>query len=109
MRSLFPDASSAVPEPLAPGAVLLPGFALPSAPAIIDAISTIATAAPFRRMLTPGGRPMSVGMTNCGPVGWVSDRKGYRYSPIDSETGRPWPQMPSVFLDLAGRAAVEAG
>ena len=109
MRSLFPDAHSTAPEPLAPGAVLLPGFALPSAPAIVDAIHGIAAAAPFRRMLTPGGRPMSVAMTNCGPVGWVSDRKGYRYSPIDPETGRPWPEMPSVFLDLAAGAAAEAG
>jgi len=52
---------------------------------------------------------MSVAMTNCGPVGWVSDRKGYRYSPIDPETGRPWPEMPSVFLNLAAGAAAEAG
>ncbi len=52
---------------------------------------------------------MSVAMTNCGRVGWVSDRTGYRYDPVDPDTKVPWPAMPPAFLDLAARAAAEAG
>ena len=48
---------------------------------------------------------MSVAMTNCGSAGWVSDRRGYRYDPIDPLTGQPWPPMPPTFLALAVRAA----
>jgi alkylated DNA repair protein (DNA oxidative demethylase) len=52
---------------------------------------------------------MSVAMTNCGSVGWVTDRKGYRYDPLDPETGRPWPLLPACFAKLGERAAAEAG
>jgi alkylated DNA repair protein (DNA oxidative demethylase) len=52
---------------------------------------------------------MSVAMTNCGRVGWVSDRTGYRYDPVDPDTGSAWPAIPALFLDLAVRAAAEAG
>jgi alkylated DNA repair protein (DNA oxidative demethylase) len=65
--------------------------------------------APFRRMLTPGGHQMSVAMTNCGSVGWVTDRTGYRYDANDSETGKPWPAMPRSFRELAAHAADHAG
>jgi alkylated DNA repair protein (DNA oxidative demethylase) len=91
------------------GAVLLHGFASAEAPALLDAIWRVAAAAPFRRLVTPGGYTMSVAMTNCGRVGWVSDRSGYRYDPVDPDTGAPWPAMPAEFLDLAVRAATEAG
>jgi alkylated DNA repair protein (DNA oxidative demethylase) len=60
-------------------------------------------------MITPGGFRMSVAMTNCGRVGWVSDRSGYRYDPVDPENGQPWPAIPASFLDLARRAAGIAG
>lgn len=60
-------------------------------------------------MVTPGGLVMSVALTNCGTYGWVSDRRGYRYSKIDPETGKPWPEMPEVFMRLARDAANEAG
>jgi alkylated DNA repair protein (DNA oxidative demethylase) len=60
-------------------------------------------------MLTPGGRKMSVGMTSCGTVGWVSDREGYRYSAHDPVSGDPWPPMPDAFRDLATQAAERAG
>jgi alkylated DNA repair protein (DNA oxidative demethylase) len=60
-------------------------------------------------MLTPGGARMSVAMSNCGEVGWISDRRGYRYDGIDPETGRPWPSMPAVLRGLAVRAAAKAG
>jgi alkylated DNA repair protein (DNA oxidative demethylase) len=52
---------------------------------------------------------MSVAMTNCGTVGWVSDESGYRYDPIDPDTGQPWPEIPPPFLDIARRAAEAAG
>jgi alkylated DNA repair protein (DNA oxidative demethylase) len=66
-------------------------------------------AAPFRHLVTPGGHTMSVAMTNCGRVGWVSDARGYRYDTVDPDSGKPWPEMPAPFRDLAARAAVRAG
>ena len=55
---------------------------------------------PFYRPVTPGGRPFSVEMTGLGPLGWVSDRAGYRYQPTHPVTGAPWPPMPQRLLDL---------
>jgi alkylated DNA repair protein (DNA oxidative demethylase) len=52
---------------------------------------------------------MSVAMTNCGALGWVTDRKGYRYEAFDPETGRPWPEMPQAFFEVAAEAAAKAG
>jgi alkylated DNA repair protein (DNA oxidative demethylase) len=94
---------------LDPGAVLLEGFAVSTAEDLLGAVATIAEAAPFRHLETPGGRRMSVAMTNTGRLGWVSDRRGYRYDEIDPLSGRPWPTMPSVFADLARSAASAAG
>jgi alkylated DNA repair protein (DNA oxidative demethylase) len=94
---------------LADGARLLRGFAAAEAPALLDAVAAVAALAPFRQMVTPGGYRMSVAMTNCGRAGWVTDRRGYRYEGIDPDTGRPWPEMPPVFLRLAAAAATEAG
>ena len=101
-----PDEAS---ERLAEGAVLLPGFARPEVAALVSAVSGIAEIAPFRHMITPGGYRMSVAMTSCGAAGWVTDRRGYRYSPADPETRRPWPAMPAIFRLLAARAAVAGG
>ena len=91
------------------GAVLLRGHALGVDRALLAAIEAIARQSPFRRMVTPGGFQMSVAMTNCGRVGWVTDRTGYRYDPRDPETGAAWPAMPDVFRKLAREAASEAG
>ena len=55
---------------------------------------------PFFRPVTPGGRPFSVEMTNLGPLGWVSDRAGYRYQPTHPVTGGPWPPIPGALLVL---------
>ncbi|WP_394850358.1 DNA oxidative demethylase AlkB [Pendulispora brunnea] len=96
-------------EPLAEGAVLLVRFAKSMEMELAAALDAIIGAAPFRHMMTPGGFRMSVAMTNCGQAGWVTDARGYRYDPIDPETGRPWPPLPPSFLDLAARAAKEAG
>jgi len=89
--------------------VLLRGFAASEAALLLEAVTAIAQQAPFRHLVTPGGHTMSVAMTNCGRVGWVSDRKGYRYDPVDPDTKLPWPAMPPAFLDLAVRAAADAG
>lgn len=62
--------------------------------------------APFYRPVTPGGRPLSVRMSNFGPLGWVSDRAGYRYQATHPQTGRPWPDIPPILLDL-WRATVD--
>lgn len=96
-------------QTLAEGALLLRGFALDAAPGLLSAVAAIAEASPFRHLITPGGFRMSVAMTNCGAYGWVSDRRGYRYDPLDPETGQPWPAMPAQFLDLATAAAAAAG
>ncbi|HEY8233858.1 MAG: DNA oxidative demethylase AlkB [Burkholderiales bacterium] len=95
--------------PLAPGAVVLKGFARSCEDALLAAVDAVASLAAFRHMLTPGGRRMSVAMTNCGDAGWISDRAGYRYSSDDPQTGRPWPAMPEAFRDVAAHAAARAG
>lgn len=94
---------------LAPGARLLSAFAVGVEADLTDALARVVGRAPFRHMLTPGGRRMSVAMTNCGEVGWVSDRAGYRYASHDPQSGLTWPRMPDAFLDLAARAAERAG
>jgi alkylated DNA repair protein (DNA oxidative demethylase) len=76
---------------------------------MVDEASRVAQLAPFRHLVTPGGYSMSVAMTNCGRVGWVSDRTGYRYDPVDPDTGSSWPPIPAAFLDVAVGAAAEAG
>jgi len=95
-------------EPIVPGARVLRGFALDKVAALMPAIERIQAAAPFRHLTTPGGFRMSVAMTNCGAMGWISDSHGYRYEACDPLSGRRWPPMPAVFLELA-QAAAQAG
>ena len=110
MTSLFEsDSLPPTNEPLEEGAVILRSFATAKAPALVEEVARIAKAAPFRHLVTPGGYTMSVAMTNCGRVGWVSDRTGYRYDSVDPGTGVSWPAMPVQFIDLAVSAAAEAG
>jgi alkylated DNA repair protein (DNA oxidative demethylase) len=96
-------------ESLGPGATLLRGFALPQLTQVLGAIGQVARQAPFRHMITPGGFRMSVAMTNCGTVGWVTDRKGYRYDAIDPTTEARWPAMPPALAQLATTAAARCG
>jgi len=105
------DQDSPIPtrEPLEEGAVLLRAFAFAEAAELVDDANRVAADAPFRHLVVPGGFTMSVAMTNCGRVGWVSDRTGYRYDPNDPQTGALWPPIPARFLSLAARAASEAG
>jgi alkylated DNA repair protein (DNA oxidative demethylase) len=96
-------------EQIAERAMLLYGFARPIEHELRDSLAEIVAQAPFRHMFTPGGYQMSVAMTNCGALGWVTDRKGYRYDTVDPVTQKPWPAMPPVFFELAEQAAAAAG
>ena len=96
-------------ELMAERAVLLRGFARPVESDLIAALRDVVVQAPFRHMLTPGGHQMSVAMTNCGSVGWVTDPNGYRYDGVDPCSAKPWPAMPPSFRELAVQAADRAG
>lgn len=96
-------------EALGPGAVILRGFVRRSEQELLDAVASVTAVSPFRHLITPGGFKMSVAMTNCGELGWVSDRSGYRYDPIDPLTNQAWPSMPGIFRNLAATAAARAG
>jgi alkylated DNA repair protein (DNA oxidative demethylase) len=77
---------------------------------LLEAIRAVYAAAPLYTPRMPvSGRPFSVRMTNCGPLGWVSDERGYRYQPTHPETGKAWPPMPEIVLkawrELAGYAS----
>jgi len=96
-------------EELTAGAMVLRGQALTNDAAILAAVREVVAQAPFRHLVTPGGLRMSVAMSNCGMRGWVSDRRGYRYDPIDPDSGQPWPAMPEVLRQLAGEAAALGG
>jgi len=105
MTDLFQDQRRKLT--LAPGAVVLPGFAADAA--LLPALERVTAAAGFRHMETPGGHRMSVAMTNCGALGWVTDRRGYRYTGADPLTGFAWPEMPPEFHNLAAAAGERAG
>lgn len=100
MDDLFPAALPA-------GITLLPRHA--ETAVLLPLIDAVAAASPPRHLTVPGGGTMSVAMTNCGRLGWVSDRSGYRYDPIDPLTGRPWPEIPALLAELAHDAAARAG
>jgi alkylated DNA repair protein (DNA oxidative demethylase) len=77
---------------------------------LVAEVLAAAQEAPFYRPITPGGRPMSVEMTNLGPLGWVTDRAGgYRYQDLHPITGKPWPAIPQVLLDLWAELADPQG
>ena len=98
---------TAQPVALGAGISLLRGFA--DTRRLMPLIERVAQASPFRHLVTPGGQTMSVAMTNCGPLGWVSDRSGYRYDARDPLGGNAWPAMPDEFRELALDAAARAG
>lgn len=105
--ALFDDAQTTLP--LGPRACVLRGFARPVAAGLLAAVAEVARTAEFRHMVTPGGHTMSAAMTNCGALGWTSDRRGYRYTAADPETRSPWPAMPEALQRLAREAAGAAG
>lgn len=108
MLDLFADETPWA-EPLAPGATIVRRLAREHSAALLTAIAQVAALSPFRHMVTPGGYTMSVAMTNCGPLGWSTDSRGYCYAAIDPLTGKPWPPMPGCFRQLAQDAANRAG
>ncbi len=97
------------PEPIGKQSMVLREFAAIETNELLECVNDIEKAAPFRQMLTPGGFTMSVAMTNCGRLGWTTDRRGYRYTENDPVTGLKWPAMPKLFEELAQFAAMEAG
>ncbi|KWV44008.1 alkylated DNA repair dioxygenase [Rhizobium altiplani] len=74
----------------------------PRQQALVDIVRSIVADAPLFVPVMPGtGRPMSVRMTNCGPLGWVTDKeRGYRYQPTHPVTGKPWPDMPVELIEI---------
>lgn len=102
-------------EHLGPGAVLLRKFcqiedrAKSNGEGLLQDLAALVETSPFRHMVTPGGFEMSVAMSNCGALGWVTDQSGYRYQAVDPKTGSPWPAMPQAFLELASSAARSGG
>lgn len=108
-RDLFQSAAAGQRERMGPCAWVLRGFALPHVENLMPALADIETSAPFRHMVTPGGFVMSVALTNCGVLGWTTDRRGYRYTNIDPDSSKPWPAMPQAFAILANEAAAAAG
>lgn len=106
---LFQETCTGQRNRLGPDAYVLRGFALPYVDELLPAIATIEDVSPFRQMVTPGGYTMSVALTNCGALGWTTDRRGYRYTGIDPDSNEPWPEMPLAFDRLARAAAAAAG
>ncbi len=106
---LFDRADDAAIVPIGHQACVLRGFAQAFVPALLPSIAAIERAAPLRHMTTPGGFDMSVAMTNCGALGWTTDRSGYRYTGTDPVSRQAWPDMPEVFARLAHGAAALAG
>jgi alkylated DNA repair protein (DNA oxidative demethylase) len=102
MAAMAAAASEATANAPAEGLKLLPGFVSPVAQArLVQIIRERTKDAPFFRPVMPNsGTPFSVRMTNFGPLGWVSDRSGYRYQAHHPETGRPWPAIPEEILSV---------
>ena len=109
---LFADADLQQPErfeAIGAQSCVLRGFALPWVERLLPALAEVLVQAPFRQMVTPGGFTMSASLSSCGELGWTTDRNGYRYTRVDPQSGRPWPDMPEVFRQLAVEAAEAAG
>jgi alkylated DNA repair protein (DNA oxidative demethylase) len=85
----------------APGLRLIPGFLDRTTQAELLAVvrEAMAQAPPFAPRMPKTGKPFSVRMTNCGPLGWVSDLAGYRYQPAQPASGQLWPPIPQIALD----------
>ncbi|MBY0360418.1 MAG: alpha-ketoglutarate-dependent dioxygenase AlkB [Phreatobacter sp.] len=86
--------------PVVPGCTWYPGYLSAADQAsLVATLRDLMRQAPlFQPVMPRTGTPFSVRMTNCGSLGWVSDRAGYRYQPHHPETGMPWPQIPASIL-----------
>jgi len=96
-------------EAITTDAVVLRQFLLSRASGLYEAIKGVEQKAPFRHMKTAGGFTMSAAITSCGDFGWISDRRGYRYSKTDPVTEQPWPAIPDILRETAQQCALEAG
>lgn len=100
----------AAPVEIAPGCLWWSGWLdRPGQEALAEELRELLIRAPlFTPRMPRTGTPFSVRMSNCGPLGWVSDETGYRYQPMHPETLEPWPAMPDVltraWAELAGTA-----
>ncbi len=103
-RAITPNRDRAVSRFVTPeGFRLLPGRIGPAdQAALVDNVMAGVAASPLYQPAMPRtGKPLSVRMTNFGPLGWVTDQaKGYRYEPAHPVTGEPWPALPQILLDL---------
>jgi alkylated DNA repair protein (DNA oxidative demethylase) len=79
---------------------MVPGYLdRPGQEALLSALRAVVARAPFYTPRMPKtGKPMSVRMSNCGPLGWVTDERGYRYQPTHPETDEPWPPIPEILV-----------
>lgn len=95
------------PVEIVPGCLYWPGWLdRPAQEALAEAVRDVLARAPlFAPRMPKTGQPFSVRMSNCGPLGWVSDATGYRYQPTHPETGEPWPAMPEMLLEAWNRLA----
>ncbi len=96
-------------ESISDDAVVLRQFLSNRSAELSATIKDIEQQAPFRHMKTAGGFTMSAAITGCGDYGWISDRRGYRYSKVDPITEQPWPEMPKLLFDIGQQCALEAG
>ena len=88
---------------------VLRGYALPWIERLLPELRRVLAQSTFRQMVTPGGFTMSAALSSCGELGWTTDIAGYRYSPYDPRSLRPWPPMPDALRELAISAASAAG
>ena len=104
-----PPQPTQAPQIIAPDFWLLRGYAKPEE--LLPILQQVANAAPFRHMTVPGGKKMSVAITNCGRFGWTASSRGYAYTVVDPESRpkAPWPDMPRQLFELAHQAADSVG
>ena len=102
--------SSPAAVAVAPGVNYFPGFLDRAMQEALrdEILAILIEAPPFRPRMPRTGKPFSVRMSNCGPLGWVSDETGYRYQPTHPETGRGWPDMLAGLLEIWMRLAPDA-
>ena len=109
---LFADEALQQPagrEQIGEESYVLRGYALPWIERLLPELRRVLAQSPFRQMVTPGGFTMSAALSSCGELGWTTDARGYRYSPLDPRNQQPWPAMPETLRQLAVTAAIEAG
>jgi len=108
---LFSDQPTQTPEriQLGPQSWLFRSRLRDQEVAWLNTVASLTAQAPLQRMTVPGGKLMSVGLSNCGAFGWISDSRGYRYEALNPQSQSPWPAMPEYWQRSASAWAREAG